>query len=50
MAANGQELLESRVMRKYHARFGGGPGEKGCTRSTSPVAYPTGLQGRITPT
>jgi hypothetical protein len=28
-------------MRKYHVRFGGGPGEKGRSCGTSPVAYPT---------
>jgi hypothetical protein len=26
---NGRESLESRMMRKYHVRFGGGPMEKG---------------------
>src|SRR3712207_157273 len=35
--------LESRVQRKLHARFGGGPTEKGrpATVGTSPAAYPT---------
>jgi len=33
--------LESGVMRKYHAPFGGRPTEKGCIRSTSPAAHPT---------
>jgi hypothetical protein len=37
--------LESRVQRKLHARFGGGPTEKGrsATVRTSPAAYPTFL-------
>jgi len=35
--------LESRMMRKYQVRFGGGPTEKACTSRTSPAAYPTML-------
>ena len=33
--------LESGVMRKYHAPFGGRPTEKGSIQSTSPAAHPT---------
>jgi hypothetical protein len=33
--------LESGVMRKYHAPFGGRPTEKGSSQSTSPAAHPT---------
>ena len=33
--------LESGVMRKYHAPFGGRPTEKGSIKSTSPAAHPT---------
>jgi hypothetical protein len=33
--------LESGVMRKYHAPFGGRPTEKGSLQSTSPAAHPT---------
>ena len=33
--------LESGVMRKYHAPFGGRPTEKGSIKSTSPAAHHT---------
>jgi hypothetical protein len=33
--------LESGVMRKYHAPFGGRPTEKGSIKSTSLAAHPT---------
>src|SRR5947209_8016037 len=33
--------LESAVHGNMQAAFGGGPGEKGCNRNTSPAAYPT---------
>ena len=33
--------LESGVMRKYHAPFGGRPTEKDSIKSTSPAAHPT---------
>ena len=36
--------LESGVMRKYHAPFGGRPTEKGSIQSTSPAAHPTPCQ------
>ena len=37
--------LESGVMRKYHAPFGGRPTEKGSIKSTSPAAHPTQSKG-----
>ena len=37
--------LESGVMRKYHAPFGGRPTEKGSIKSTSPAAHPTQFGG-----
>jgi hypothetical protein len=37
--------LESGVMRKYHAPFGGRPTEKGSLQSTSPAAHPTQCPG-----
>ena len=39
----GMRTLESAVHGNMQAAFAGGPGEKGCNRSTSPAAYPTGL-------
>src|SRR5262249_59473007 len=38
--------LESGVMRKYHAPFGGRPTEKGSIQSTSPAAHPTLISNR----
>lgn len=35
------KLLESRMMRKYHVRFGGGDNGKGVAMTTSLVSYPT---------
>src|SRR6266568_8418134 len=35
------QSLESGVMRKYHAPFGGRPTEKGSIKRTSPAAHPT---------
>jgi hypothetical protein len=35
------KILESRIFGNGYVRFGGGLGEKDCTNSTSPVAYPT---------
>src|SRR2546427_12254746 len=37
--------LESGVMRKYHAPFGGRPTEKGSIQSTSLAAHPTQSPG-----
>ncbi len=37
----GKSMLESRMMRKHPVRFGEGPKEKGCSHSTSPLAYST---------
>jgi hypothetical protein len=39
--------LESGVMRKYHAPFGGRPTEKGSIKSTSPAAHPTQFKACI---
>jgi hypothetical protein len=38
--------LESGVMRKYHAPFGGRPTEKGSIQGTSPAAHPTPVPSR----
>ncbi len=35
------KLLESRMRRKPHVRFGGGPSEQCRTGGNSPAAYPT---------
>ena len=40
--------LESRMMRKYPVRFGGGRLEKGRATGTSPAAYPTTFVRRPT--
>jgi hypothetical protein len=40
-SAHRHTSLESGVMRKYHAPFGGRPTEKGSVKSTSPAAHPT---------
>src|SRR5450759_996138 len=39
----GLNLLESRVMRKYQARFGGGRRKRG-RKATAPTAHPTSVQ------